>query len=142
MLRQRTHNVIETLADQNDVVAAGNRFVQQGNSARFQPRLQRVFEKLFAQQVQAIATHSAQNRMQQPGRKFPIGDVQQRTRYRQQGHRPTPTPALQKTLRIPGEKSYWPDCGQVDQASFHPPKNRLAHGRARRLIFASRILAD
>ena len=52
-----------------------------------------------------VTADSAKNGMQQAGRKFPVGDVQQGTRHGQHGHRSASPPALQEALRIPRKKS-------------------------------------
>src|SRR5277367_14574 len=63
MLGQWAHDVLQSLTNQHDVIAGRYRLVQQLHAALLQARLQKIFEKLFAQQVQAIAAHSPQHGM-------------------------------------------------------------------------------
>ena len=141
MLGQRTHDVLESLTNQHDVAAFRDRFVKQRHAALLQSRLQKIFEKLLPQQIQAIAAHSAQYRMQQARGEFPIRHIQKWPGQRQCRHRTAAAPALQKTLRVPGKKSDRADCGEIQQAALNPPEDRLAHRRGSRLIWNFRILA-
>ncbi len=57
-------------------------FVQQRHPALLQSWLQKIFEEFLAEQVQAVAAHSAQHGMQQPRGEYPIRHVKKRPRQR------------------------------------------------------------
>ena len=129
MLRQRTHDVVQALAHQNNFAARRHGFVQLGDAALFQSRFQKIFEEFLAEQVQAVAAHSAQHGVQQARGKHAIGHVEKRSRKRQSGHGAAARPALQEALRIPREEAHRAHGGEVQQAAFHAPEDRLARGR-------------
>ena len=60
MPRQRPHDVVEPLTDQYDARAARLRLLQVRHPVGLQLRLEDVVEILFAEKVQTVATHAAQ----------------------------------------------------------------------------------
>ena len=80
MLRERAHDVVEALAHQNNFAARRHGFVQLGDAALFQPRLQKIFEEFLAEQVQAVAAHSAQHSVKKARGEDAVGDVEKRPR--------------------------------------------------------------
>ena len=129
MLRKRTHDVVQALAHQNNFAARRHRFVQFGYAARFQSRLQKIFEEFLAEQVQAVAAHSSQHCVKKPRGEDAIGDVEKGPRDGERGHRAAARPALQETLRIPREEPHRADGREIQQTAFHAPEDGFARGR-------------
>ncbi len=69
MLRQGTHDVIQTLAHQDDLIAGLHACPKLFHSIGFKIWLQFVLEIFFAQQIQPVAADSAQHRVHHPGGK-------------------------------------------------------------------------
>src|SRR5215472_2626065 len=78
VLRQWTHQVIESLADQYDFGAGLYQFLYRLNSFRLQARLQFVLEILFTQQVEAVSGYATQHGVDNPGGELPIHRVKNR----------------------------------------------------------------
>ena len=66
--------------------------------------------------------------MQQAGGKDAIGDVEERAADGEDGHGAAARPAFQEALRVPGEEADGADCGEIEQAAFDAPEDRLARG--------------
>jgi len=128
MFRERAHDVVEALAYQDDFAAPGYRFSQLGDALLFQPRLQKIFEEFFAQQVEAVAADSAEDGVQEAGGEDAIGHVEEGAAHREDGHGATARPAFQEALRIPGEEANGADGGEIEEAAFNAPEDRLARG--------------
>ncbi len=124
-----THDVIETLAYQDDFAACGDCFLQFRDALLLQARLQKIFEEFFAQQVQTVAADSAEDGVQEAGGEDAVGDVKEGAGERENGHGAAARPAFQEALRIPGEEADGADGGEVEQAAFDAPEDRLARGR-------------
>jgi hypothetical protein len=129
MLCQWTHDVVEALADQDDFTAFGDRFLQPGDALLLQARLQKIFEEFLAQEVEAIAADPAEDRVEQACGEYAIGDVEKGAGDGEDGHGAAARPAFQEALRIPGEEADRADGGEIQQAAFDAPEDRLARGR-------------
>ena len=62
-----THDVVETLAYQDDFAACGDRFLQLRDALLLQARLQKIFEEFFAQEIETVAADSAEDGVQAGG---------------------------------------------------------------------------
>ena len=140
--RQRTHDVVEQLPDQHNPLPAANRFQQ--FLARFlaQIRLQHVLKIFFAEQIEAVAAHPAQQRVQKSRGEGAAGRVRKRPRQRHPGHSEPSRPSLRKTLRIPREKSYRPHRADLQQRSFDAPIHGLALNRTHTRTHTRRVLRN
>ena len=94
----------------------------------FQARLQKIFKEFFAEQIEAVAADSAEDGVQQAGGEDAVGEVEEGAGEGEDGHGAAPRPALQEALRIPCEEADGADGGEVEQAAFDAPKDRLARG--------------
>ena len=121
MLRQRTHHLLESLADQNDISATFNQLLYLRYSTRLQAWLQLVLEIFLAQQVEAVAADAAQDGVHHARGKFAIGRVQKRAQQRHQKNQTAPPEAFAEGLSVPGKECHWPNHGQVQQAAFNAP---------------------
>ena len=65
----------------------------------------------------------------QAGGEDAVGDVKEGAGERESGHGAAARPAFQEALRIPGEEADGADGGEVEQAAFDAPEDRLARGR-------------
>src|SRR5208282_6450478 len=65
MNRQRTHDVVQPLADQNHFAPVRQHLLQVLDAALLQARLQDIFEIFLAQKIETIATHAAKHSMKQ-----------------------------------------------------------------------------
>ena len=133
VIGQRAHDVVEPLADQNDFAACGDRLFQLGDAFLLQARLQKVFEEFFAQEIEAVAADSAKDGVKQASGEDAVGDVEEGPGDGESAHRAAARPALQEALRVPGEEADGADGGQIQQASFDAPENRVARGGGRSL---------
>ena len=120
--------MIESLAYQNDLCAGLHKLLNRLHTFRFQARFQLVLEVFFAQEIQAIAGHAAQNRVNHPGGEFAVGGVEKWTQHGHQKDEAATPEALGKGLRVPGKESDWPDDGQVQKAPLNPPVNGRGAG--------------
>ena len=123
MLRQRAHDVLQSLAYQNDFRSGFYQLLHLTHAALFQLRLQLVLKEFLTQQIQAIASHSAQDGMDCPGSKLAIRGIKKRSQQRHQEDLPPPPESFGKGLRIPGKESHRPDYGQVEQAALYAPED-------------------
>ena len=64
VVRQRAHDVVEQLADEHDALAAAHGFEQLLARVFAQIRLQHVLKIFFAEQIEPVAAHPAQQRVQ------------------------------------------------------------------------------
>src|SRR2546427_9796783 len=60
VLRQRPHDVIQALADEDDLPVLSDPFAQLRHAFAPELMLQLVLEVFFAEQIQAVAAHTAQ----------------------------------------------------------------------------------
>ena len=63
VLRQRPHDVIQALADEDDLPILGHPFAQLRHAFAAELTLQHVLEVFFAEQIQTVAAHAAQQRV-------------------------------------------------------------------------------
>src|SRR4029077_8822509 len=125
---QWTKNMVEELAYQDQPLAFARGFDEFLGCFGPQRRLQHVVEILFTQQVEAILTDPAQQRVQKTRREGAAGGIGKWPRQRHTRH-PGPTgPTLRKTLRVPGEKSDRAQGAQFEQRSLHAPISRITRG--------------
>ena len=132
--RQRTHHVVEALADQHDGLAHRERFLQLFHASALELRPQDIVEILFAEKVKAVAADAAEQRVQKPRRKNAVRSVSHRAQKPHQAHASAPGPALGKTLRVPGEIPDRAKSAQLEQTAFHAPEDgctQCASGRRR-----------
>ena len=127
---QRPHHMIESLAHQHHLPVLFHPLAQHLQPFGFELRLQNVVEVFLPQQVQPIASHSAQQRVQNARGQNAVARVQHRPHQRLQKQSAAPRPALRERMRVPGEIRYRPHRGQIRQAAFDPPENRPAISRA------------
>ncbi len=121
VLRQRTHHVLERLADQNHVGAGFHKLLHCPNTFWLQARLELVLKILFSQKVQTVAGYAAQDCVDDTGGELAVGGIKNGAQHgHQKDEAPTPE-ALGEGLRIPGEERHRPDHGQVQQAALNPP---------------------
>src|SRR5580692_4412680 len=128
MFCQRTHDVIETLAYQDDFAACGYCFLQFRDALLLQARLQKIFEEFFAQEVETVAADSAEDGVQEASGEHAVSDVEEGAGEGENGHGAAARPAFQEALRIPGEEADRAYGGEVEQAAFDAPEDRLARG--------------
>ena len=86
--------MLQALADQHDICPGLNQLLHFAHASLFELRLQLVVEEFFAQQIQAVTGHAAQDGMHRPCSKFAIGGVKKRTQHRHQEDQPTPPKAF------------------------------------------------
>ena len=113
--------MLQPLADEDDFIPSLNPGSKHLHSIDFQVRLQLILKVFFAQEIKPVAADSAQNGMDDPGREYTVGGVQEGAQHRHQQHHAAAHPALQKRLGVPGEKGNGTDRGQVRKAAFHSP---------------------
>src|SRR3989454_3163226 len=117
--RQRTHHVVEALADQDDGLARRERLLQLFHASALELRLQNIVEMLFAEKVKAVAADAAEQCVQKPRRKNAVRSVSHRAQKPHQAHASAPGPALGKTLRGPGEIAHPAESTQLKQGALH-----------------------
>lgn len=66
--------------------------------------------------------------MEEAGGEDAVGDIEERAGNGEDGHGAAARPALQEALRIPGEEADGADGGEIEQAAFNAPEDRLARG--------------
>ena len=76
VLGKRTHDVVECLADQDNIRAGADQFPNLFRATFFQVRLELVLEVFFAQQIEPVLADPAQNRMNHAGGELTVGGVQ------------------------------------------------------------------
>jgi len=103
--------------------------LQSGNAWLLQAWLQKIFEEFFAEEVETVAADSAQDRVEEARGEDAIGDVEEGAGDGEDGHGAAARPAFQEALRIPGEEADRADGGEIEQAAFDAPEDRLARGR-------------
>jgi hypothetical protein len=123
MLRQRTHQVIESLANQHNVCPRSHKFLNLFNAFLFEMRLQFVLEELFSQQIQAIAGYAPKNGMDDAGGKFAIGCIKERAQHRHQEDQTSAPKTVRESLSIPREEGDRSDHSQIEQAPLNAPVN-------------------
>jgi hypothetical protein len=75
---ERPKNVVERFAEQNDGLSGIQGSTQRCGAFSAQARLQRVFKVFFAEQVETIASDSAQQRIKQPSGEGATSQVSER----------------------------------------------------------------
>jgi hypothetical protein len=123
MLGERTHYVVETLADQNRRSALFERLLQPLNAARLQPRLQEVFEVLFAKEIEPVPAYAPQERMKNSCCEYAVRCVEDRSEQGKKGDASASCPALAKPLSVPGEEPDRPNGAQVEQTPLGTPES-------------------
>ena len=123
VLRQRAHDVVQALADQNHLAVLVHPFAQLGHTLRPQLRLEDVLEILFPQQVQPVAANASQQGVQNPGGQNAVARIERGPKCGLQEKPSSARPALGKGMGVPGEVGDRTDGGQVGQAAFHAPEN-------------------
>ena len=98
-----------------------HQFLHLAHASLFQARLQLVLEEFFAQQIEAVAGHSAQHGMHRPRGKLAVRGIKKRTQQGHQEDQPAPPEALGERLGIPRKERHGLDHGQVEQAALNPP---------------------
>ncbi len=127
IVRKRAHDVVEALADKDDVIVRGHRFLQFFHAGLPEARLQEILKEFLTEQIQAIAADAAQHGVQQSRGEDAVRGVQKWPRDGEHAHGTAPPPALDEGLRVPREEADWPNGRQIEQAAFHAPEGRLAH---------------
>src|ERR1700730_10456859 len=107
-------------------------FAQLRHAFRPELALEYVLEILFTEQIQAVAGYAAQERMQDPGRHYPVARVQRRANQMLQGKAAAARPAFGEGVGVPGEIGDRAYRRQMCQAAFHAPEN----GPASRVLIA------
>src|SRR4030095_10013493 len=133
MLGQRPHDVVESLTDQYDAGGARLRFLQFRHAVWLQLRHENVVKILFAEKVQTVATHAAQQGVQRSRGEDAVERVEQRTEHGQQRDPAAPHPSFGEALRVPSEERHRVDRPQVEQTAFDAPESRVGRLRRRRL---------
>ena len=98
--------MLEALAYQDDFIASCDVRLKQLHAINFEIGLQLVLEVFFAQQIEPVAADSPKHGMNDPGGEDAVHGIKKRPQHSHYQYQPTPYPALQKRLRIPGEKGY------------------------------------
>lgn len=106
MLRKRAHDVVEALADEHDPFAVRQGALKLFDALRPQPRLQDVFEVLFAEKVKTVLADATQDGMQKPRRDTSVRGVSEGARHRQDAHGAPARPSLEERLGVPREKAH------------------------------------
>ena len=83
MLRKRPHDVIERLTDEHHIAALLDQLPKLLHAGGPKLRFQNVFKIFFAQQIQAIAGDSGQQRVHHARGKSAIDDVKERPKHAQ-----------------------------------------------------------
>jgi len=123
MLSQRPHNVIQALADQDDLPILDHPLAQLRQSFRPELALQDVFKVLLPEQIQAVAAHAAQERMQDSCGQYPMACIERWPKQGLQEKTPSACPALREGVGIPGEISNWTHRRQMRQTAFYAPED-------------------
>src|SRR5260370_29978762 len=100
MPRQRTHHVVEALADQHDGLARRERLLQLFHACALELRLQNIVKILFAEKIKAVAADAAEQRVQKSRRKNTGRTVIHSAQKHPQGHPSAPGGALGKTFYL------------------------------------------
>jgi hypothetical protein len=125
---ERAHDVVEALAYQDDLAAGGDRFFQLGDAFFLQTRLEKIFEELLAEEIEAVAADSAEDCVEEASGEDAVGEVEEGAGEGESGHGAAACPTLEEALRIPGEEADGTDSGEVEQAAFHAPEDGFARG--------------
>src|ERR1700730_1843313 len=99
-------------------------FAQLRHAFRPELALEYVLEIFFAEQIQAVAGYAPQERMQDPGRHYPVARVQRRPNQRLQEKASATRPALGEGVGVPGEIGDRAYRRQMCQAAFDEPETR------------------
>src|ERR1700722_908665 len=101
MICDRTHDVVETLTRENDVVTSGHCLLQFFDAARFQSGFKEIVKKLFSKKIQPVATLTPQHGVEKAGSEDAIRGIEKWAAHSQHSHRSATSPALQETLGVP-----------------------------------------
>src|ERR1700689_5079846 len=121
MAGQRTEDMVEELTYQNDTLAAADRFQEFFGGFRPKSGLQHVVKILFSQQVKAVLTDAAQQRVQRSRGESAACGVGKGPRQRHERHTGTSSPTLRKTLRVPSEKADRAHRSHFEKRSLDAP---------------------
>jgi hypothetical protein len=121
VLSQRTHDLFQGLADQNDVCTGIHKLANLFCTLRFQLRFQLVLKEFLAQKIKTIAADPPEHGVHHAGGKLAVCGIENRTQQRHQKNQPAPPNSLRKCLRIPGKEGHRPYDRQIKQAALYPP---------------------
>src|SRR5260370_20239841 len=94
-----------------------------------QPRLKKIFETFFTEQIETIGGNAAQQHIEQASGACSPQKVSDRTKQRHQSHTGATPPAFRKALRVPGKESDLTKSAELQKRAFDTP----IHGRAYRI---------
>src|SRR5262249_22264674 len=136
---ERTHDVLQTLAHEDNLAISSHPFFESCDAGRFQLRFQNILEVFLAKEVKAILADAAQQNVKHASSKNAFGRVKQRPNQRQQSHAAAPGPALVEALGVPSEKRHRPHGAEIQQAAFDPPKSAVIGIALRSFVFQGNI---
>ena len=105
MIGERAQDVIEQLADQNDLFPIAQCYQEFLDRFAAQLRLQDIVEVFLAEQIQPVLTNTTQKRVQNSRSEGATHRVGKWPGQRNGRHTQAPCPALREALCIPGEKA-------------------------------------
>ena len=135
MIGERAQDVIEQLADQNDLFPISQCYQEFLDRFAAQLRLQDIVEVFLAEQVQPILADTAKQRVQESGGESAACPIGERPRERHCRHAEPPGPALREALGIPGEKADQPHGAHFEQRAFNAPISHASRPSRPRRVF-------
>src|SRR5260370_40461315 len=96
-----------------------------------QPRLQKIFEIFFTEQIETIAGNAAQQHIEQASGACSPQKVSDRTKQRHHSHTGATPPAFGKALRVPGKESDLTKSAELQKRAFDAPIHARAYRIAR-----------
>src|SRR5258708_19908097 len=137
VLRQRTHQMVQSLAHQHHVCSGAEKFLDLFHSMRFQLGFQLVLEIFLAQKIQTVAGYTAQGGVNHASSELAVGGVKKWAQRRHQKDQPASPKAFGEGLGVPGEKRHRLDHTPAKKPSLHSPIT--PHARARILVWLFQI---
>src|ERR1700722_4340281 len=138
MIGERSHDVVESLAYENNVRTGCDDFFESSNPGVFQSWLEEILKEFLAEEVEPIAAYAAQDRVEKACGEHAIGGVEKRARDRKDSHCSASPPAFEKGLCVPGEEADGTDGREIQQAAFDAPVDGFCCGaRIDRVALAS-----
>src|SRR5258708_40352086 len=123
--------MVEPLGYEQDLLAVGLREPHSVDGFFLQPRLQKIFEIFFTEQIERIAGNAAQQHIEQASGACSPQKVSDRTKQRHQSHTGATPPAFGKALRVQGKESALTKSADLQKRPFDTPIRGRAYRIAR-----------
>jgi hypothetical protein len=128
IIREGVHDVVKTLADENDITAGGQDFLQFLDAAGLEPGLQEIVKEFLPEEVEPVPALASQYGVEQAGREDTVRRVEEWPSDGEHTHQSPARPTLEKTLRVPAEEADGPHSRQIQQAALDAPENEIVRG--------------